>query len=429
MQTIDGQIMSGTVIYTSRDRGQTFSLSTLAPAQGHQSSYQGNGLVLSDGTFIAPFAELDSKGSKDGFLRVIRSEDGGNTFSTAITVSKWVGPFSPMSLAVDQTAGVFRDRIYAVWADSSSGRSQLMLSYSSDKGKTWSNPVAVNDDEPFSDGRKGPDDFMGVVAVNRAGVVGVSWYDRRDSANNRDWWVRFAASCDGGKSFLPSIKVSESAFTHEPTKARPIDFSSAGGGDYESPYNTLGLQVHPTRAYYGGGDTAGLAADADGIFHGLWIDNRTGFAQVWTAPITVNESAACNNGHKFQGLDDITEKLILGFNDTHYDEQTKTMSAAAYLINTSAETLVGPIIVRMLRLVPQTAEVLNADNHQTGKGATWEYTALLKHNMLEPGNRTAGRLIQFRILDKAAQEAPPEPTTVLAMLQVFGRLKPPPLQR
>ncbi len=36
-----------------------------------------------------------------------------------------------------------------------------------------------------------------------------------------------------------------------------------------------------------GGDTAGLAASPDGRFHALWIDNRTGIQQVWTAPITV----------------------------------------------------------------------------------------------------------------------------------------------
>jgi hypothetical protein len=35
------------------------------------------------------------------------------------------------------------------------------------------------------------------------------------------------------------------------------------------------------------GDTAGLVADADGVFHALWIDNRTGVHQVWTATIAV----------------------------------------------------------------------------------------------------------------------------------------------
>ena len=38
---------------------------------------------------------------------------------------------------------------------------------------------------------------------------------------------------------------------------------------------------------FNGGDTAGLAADADGVFHALWIDSRTGVHQMWTATIAV----------------------------------------------------------------------------------------------------------------------------------------------
>jgi len=35
-----------------------------------------------------------------------------------------------------------------------------------------------------------------------------------------------------------------------------------------------------------GGDTAGLAADASGAFHAVWVDNRTGVPQVWTTVVT-----------------------------------------------------------------------------------------------------------------------------------------------
>jgi hypothetical protein len=31
----------------------------------------------------------------------------------------------------------------------------------------------------------------------------------------------------------------------------------------------------------------GLIADANGVFHSLWIDNRTGIRQVWTATVTI----------------------------------------------------------------------------------------------------------------------------------------------
>jgi hypothetical protein len=38
------------------------------------------------------------------------------------------------------------------------------------------------------------------------------------------------------------------------------------------------------------GDTAGLAADAVGTFHPLWVDKRTGVLQVFTAKVSVREA-------------------------------------------------------------------------------------------------------------------------------------------
>jgi hypothetical protein len=35
------------------------------------------------------------------------------------------------------------------------------------------------------------------------------------------------------------------------------------------------------------GDTARLAADSAGAFHPLWIDNRTGVKQVFTASVDI----------------------------------------------------------------------------------------------------------------------------------------------
>lgn len=108
---------------------------------------------------------------------------------------------------------------------------------------------------------------MPEVAVNKDGVVGVSWYDTRDTPGTAPGWdVRFAASNDGGKTWGPSVRVSEksSVFT-EAMRAK------------------FGRRIGP-------GDTAGLAASADGAFHPLWTDHRTGTPQVWTATVIVKEN-------------------------------------------------------------------------------------------------------------------------------------------
>src|SRR5207253_3154623 len=83
------------------------------------------------------------------------------------------------SIAADPGSKPFKDRVYAVWPDGRSGRQEILLSYSTDQGKTWSRPIVVNDDRPKGPTR--PDHLMPTIAVNRDGVVGVAWYDRRDN--------------------------------------------------------------------------------------------------------------------------------------------------------------------------------------------------------------------------------------------------------
>src|SRR5262249_21704553 len=67
-------------------------------------------------------------------------------------------------------------------------------------------------------------------------------------------------SLDGGVTWLPSVRVSTHANLREEGDSR-----------------------------FNGGGTSGLAADADGVFHPVWIDNRAGIHQMWTATVTVRE--------------------------------------------------------------------------------------------------------------------------------------------
>jgi hypothetical protein len=99
------------------------------------------------------------------------------------------------------------------------------------------------------------------VAINKDGVLAVTWYDTRGlSPGQTGWDVRLRASRDGGETWGPSVRVTEVS-TQTSRKTR----------------KTLG----------GVGHTAGLAADAGGVFHCLWVDGRSGVGQVWTAAVTV----------------------------------------------------------------------------------------------------------------------------------------------
>ncbi len=123
-------------------------------------------------------------------------------------------------------------------------------------------PLVISDDKATLAPAQEPNNFMPMVAVNKNGVVGICWYDRRENPDNLGYCVRFSASLDGGNTWLPSTRVS--------THANVV---------YEAEHYL----------HLNGGDTAGLTADSEGMFHLLWIDNRTGIHQMWTATVRISE--------------------------------------------------------------------------------------------------------------------------------------------
>jgi hypothetical protein len=442
LKSMKGERIAATRVFHTDDQGKTFIEKNFPPNPNGFSTYQMNGAVLSDGSFVAGYTELPANAESqdpDNFtngkmkttLRFARSIDGGNNFSPSVEIAKIVLPpgnyintISLPTLAVDSSDGPFRDRIYAVWCDGTSGRAEVMLSYSTDNGSTWSKPIVVNDDEPFGDGRKGPDDTLGTVAVNKNGVVGISWYDRRESSNDLDWFVRFAVSIDGGKTFLPSVKVSEAAFVNDWTKSININFLNFGGGNFEDSLGGGPLHVSAVvgRAYSHGGDTAANAVDAEGVFHPAWIDNRTGTPQIWTAPVSVNGTAIRNGSRELQNLDDITSNVMLQFSQPKYDPQTKLTTVRASLVNTSSHTVSGPLVVRILNVGSSKLEILHADNHETGKGAIWDFSSTLPGGKLEARKASAAKLLEFQGTDLSLSQ-PKGKSLVDFQAEVLGKVQ------
>jgi hypothetical protein len=79
------------------------------------------------------------------------------------------------------------------------------------------------------------------------------WYDRQDNPDNIGYWPQFSASFDGGETWLPSVRVSDS----------------------------------PNMA----SDDTRMNQRRHGVFHPVWIDNRTGVPQIWTATVRVRARA------------------------------------------------------------------------------------------------------------------------------------------
>ena len=414
--TVDGDERIVFTFYRSTDGGKTFSEpKKLLPDGEHMSFGTGTSVVLTDGTFIASFPEWadrknlanDDFKKAEGAIKVIRSTDGGGSFEKAVKVADWHGckgwtPGLPV-LAADASNGPFRDRLYLTWPDRRSGRCEILLSSSSDKGATWTAPITINDDQSPIDVERGRHHLLPAVAVNSAGVVGVSWSDRRNATEEtRQWTARFAASLDGGETFTPSVAVSPDPPPVPDANYIPVMAHAMGGG-HRRPRGRGGnirMELGPQWIdFLCAADTAGMSADASGAFHPIWIDHRTGVPQVYTAAVRVEGRAHPNGSAELAALADLTQFIAVDFSNTTYDPRSRTVSVDATLTNTSEKTLLAPLKVRIVALTSSVAvaRAIETQNGLTGAGGVWDFGADLPDGKLGPGQTTKPRRLRFRI--------------------------------
>lgn len=417
-RTTEGTRVSGVEVFVLPNGVQSVRSTFVAPPENNHTTTAGQGVVLSDGRFLGVFGEVLDYRRPDGTvgiwpnvisqysgranarLKVLISDDG-NRFRVVKVDDfylRWpavAGGTTPM-LAADATTGPFRDRVYAVWADERSGRLQVYLSYSSDRGDTWSPSAVVGDDRRRPPPGSGPDSFNPTVAVNHKGVVGVAWYDRRDHPENLGWSVRFAASLDGGETFSPSVRVSER--DHVPARPPTIALTGRSTASPDGPTNTT-IGVH--HFHFSAGRTAGLAADAGGVFHPIWSGNATGVGQLWTVAVTVSGTAQRNGGGALAGLADVTEKTAIRFLNRIYHRPRGTVEADVVLANTSSDTLAGPLKVRLLSVDSEVAmaRLATTDNGVLGAGGVWDFTPLVEGGRLLPGVASRPRRVRFTMID------------------------------
>jgi hypothetical protein len=300
------------------------------------------------------------------------------------------------AMDLDRTDGPFKDRVYIAWSDVRSGRSQILLAKSSDKGKTWTDPIVVNDDMARQPPQIGPDDAMPMLAVNSSGVVGIAWYDRRDNGNDPGYYVRFSASLDGGDTFLPSVRVSTA-----PTRYDNGAWALEGGAF--GKMLSIGADTWP-------GHTVGMAADAGGTFHPFWIDNRTGKQQIWTARVGVEGQAAVNGASELAGLKDVTDQLELELKNPVLDRATSTVSVDMDVHNKTRSQLMGPLKLRVLSLrsVMGKPTIVGADSGGDGVNAVFDLTSYLPNGRLGRDARSHARRLMFH-LDNLRPIRPPDP--------------------
>jgi hypothetical protein len=104
----------------------------------------------------------------------------------------------------DNSGGPYSGNLYTVMYDWTGAYMRVQVIRSTDGGNTWSKPVYV---APPSDTH---DQFFPWLSVSPTGLVGVSWLDRRNDPANIDYQAFAAISTDGGRSFQPNVQLTSS---------------------------------------------------------------------------------------------------------------------------------------------------------------------------------------------------------------------------
>lgn len=145
-------------------------------------------------------------------VEVATSTDGGATFPDRVVVDDEVQPpervmviftMPPPSIATGSEG-----RVYTAWHDARNGDWDAFVAASSDRARSWTEPVSVADAEPGSTRQLLPQ-----VGVAPDGRVEVVYFDRGDDAHLQH--VAYAASHDQGRSFEEHRRL-----TAEPSDAR-----------------------------------------------------------------------------------------------------------------------------------------------------------------------------------------------------------------
>jgi hypothetical protein len=439
-------------LLVSTNGGRTLQAATASvPASRYfDPGWPSQAVVLNDGTAIAVHrvefiaSDVDKQGSAPGQMtenlgvEILKSKDRGRSLDAPVTISRWRrywsrgitglreqdGIFNLITaVAVDRSPGVFKNRIYVAWrqADDADPVSRIMLAWSQDSGTTWSKPIRVDDAPKDRAGNRSSDPMVPSLAVNKDGVLGLFWTEGMGTPH----W-RFAASIDGGATFLPSVAVYSAHESEEPVPTRwlnnyisaadqPVDWDHGFSPQFDKVGFTLYTQFNAICA---------LAATADGVFHPTWNTKVDG--ALWTARVEVNHAALPPSALNIAGLIDVSKIVRLEPHDFHYDPDSARVSVDVVLVNTSVPVpdrddprlriskgqellsaqpeislqdrpLIAPLILRVSATQSEIGQLhlVNFDGIDSTGASLVDWSKALPAGGLAPGTRSSALRLEF----------------------------------
>lgn len=216
-------------------------------------------------------------------IYVRRSLDGGATwekqdYAVAEQPTQPGIPFEDKPVIVADTSnGPNSGTLYVGWTRWTLDDSQILLSRSTDTGKTWSAPVEIDSHRGLPRDDNGANEgFSGVVAPD--GTLYAVWSDGAH--------IVFTSSADGGKSFKPAQNVIDTA---------PIMFDVVGT-ERTNGFPVIDMDPKSGRLYVAWSDYRNGGVD-------VFVSSSTDAGKTWSSAVRVNSDPIHNGAdHFFQWL-------------------------------------------------------------------------------------------------------------------------------
>ena len=237
---------SDSYVVASHDYGATFS-QPVRTSNDKRYWFHTGGIVAPDGSVYFAVTDYSLDYTGDAHINVLKSNDGGLTWSTKrVDTSKeaprcdwspgcYLGFFGPSAVFAVDSAGTI---MLAYNASGASGAPQRMWARTSINGENWSDRIEIsNGSETVNNA------FPAIAAGPTPGDFRMAWQDDRNGSNTA-WNTWYRRTTDGGISWSEAVRVSD----------------QSAGASYKT-------DVGYTFPY---GDYFEIAVDADGRTHLIW---------------------------------------------------------------------------------------------------------------------------------------------------------------
>jgi hypothetical protein len=250
----------GVRVARSSDHGVTFTVTRADDPKGP-------GRAIGAVPFVGPNGELYLAWNDYAVNTIAfsRSFDGGATWDAQRVVASKQLPFDIRVPAefnrgalvypacdADRSNGAHRGRLVCSWMDlAGNGTTDILTSYSDDKGATWSLSKSAADALPYAVDRF--NQWLSIDPTN--GVVNVSFFDTRNDTTGARYMtdIYLSRSSDGGASFAANVRASDvSSNEHDCDGVFPCSAINYGNQQ---------------------GDYSGIVAYG-GVAHPVWTDSR-----------------------------------------------------------------------------------------------------------------------------------------------------------